>query len=253
MAPPAITYLDPDNAVLHNTPIICKGSVVNIHGQGHVIDLDVDIANGRLEDLLALGRQDASRLHERRHCHPRGSCISGPVPSPFPKSLRSRVASRCTPYTSQIPRWQDKVDDLSLRAQGRPGEANPGAPDVALPDDRHLLASTTDRIDFNKLKYTLPGAHVELTGLYSLDGEQFDFHGTVKTEASVSQMVKFLVEAVAAQTRRPVLPQGRRRAPKFPLRITGTHNEPKFGLDFHHKDDQPNQPKPFKPTINRQY
>ncbi len=47
------TYLTQVNAKLRQTPINCTGSVVNIRGKGHVVDLDVQIQGGRLQDLLA--------------------------------------------------------------------------------------------------------------------------------------------------------------------------------------------------------
>jgi len=244
------TYLDPVNATLHNTPITCKGSVVNIHGQGHVIDLDVDIPNGHIEDLLALavktrpvyltgGITTRAKLHIR------------PGPESVSQKLAVKGAFTLRNMHFTNPQVQDKVDGLSLRAQGRPAEAKPGAPDQSSQMTGNFNLDR-GRIAFDKLDYTLPGAHVQLTGLYSLDGEQFDFHGTVKTDAKVSQMVSSWWKQLLLK---PVDPFFRKdgAGAEVPIKISGTHNEPKFGLDFGRKDKQPDQTKPFHPTINRQY
>ena len=245
------TYLDPVNATLRNTPITCKGSVVNIHGQGHVIDLDVDIPNGRLEDLLALAVKTrpvyltaAIATRAKLHIHP------GPEPVAQKLSVKGNFHLRNIHFTN--PQVQDKVDGLSLRAQGRPAEAKPGAPDQ-LSEMTGTVILDHGRINFDKLDYTLPGAQVALTGLYSLDGEQFDFHGTVRTQAEVSQMVSSWWKQLLLK---PVDPFFRKNGAgtQVPVRISGTHNEPHFGLDFGRKDkkdSQPDKSTQFHPTTNR--
>ena len=45
-------------------------------------------------------------------------------------------------------------------------------------------------LDVSRLNYQMPGALVDdLTGKYSLDGETFDFAGTVRTKATASKML----------------------------------------------------------------
>jgi hypothetical protein len=79
---------------------------------------------------------------------------------------------------------------------------------------------------------------VQLTGIYSLDGEQFDFHGKVRTQAEVSQMVsrwwqRLLLKPVDRFFRKDGA------GTEIPVKITGINNEPKFGFDFGH-DKKPN-------------
>ena len=54
-------------------------------------------------------------------------------------------------------------------------------------------------LQFSKLAYFIPGAQVNLDGVYSLDGQQFDFHGKVLTEVALSQMVDNRVLVVPAE------------------------------------------------------
>jgi len=231
------TYLKAVSAKLRNTAILCSGSVVNIRGKGHAVDLDVQINGGGLQDLLGLAIKTrpvylTALIATRAKLHIR----------PGPESVVHKLAVSGSFTLQRVhftnPQVQDKVDGLSLRAQGRPAEAKPGAPDVAS-QMTGIFNLAGGRITFDKLDFTLPGAGVQLTGVYSLNGEQFDFHGKVRTQAEVSQMVSKWWKQLLLK---PVDPFFRKNGAgtEVPVRISGTNNEPKFGLDFgHDKDKKP--------------
>jgi hypothetical protein len=85
-------------------------------------------------------------------------------------------------------------------------------------------------LQFSNLAYFIPGAQVNLDGIYSLDGQQFDFHGKVLTDVSLSQMVdsrllSFILKAASPFFRR------KGGGAEIPVWISGTRSEPKFGLD----------------------
>ena len=48
------TYLQPVDAKLGESEFSCSGAVVNVKGQGHIIDLDVNVPDGRIQDFLSL-------------------------------------------------------------------------------------------------------------------------------------------------------------------------------------------------------
>lgn len=228
------TYLTQVNAKLRQTSITCTGSVVNIRGKGHLIDLDVQIPDGGLQDLLALAIKTRP-VYLTAAIATRGRVHIRPGPESVTRKLTASGVFSLQRLHFTNPRVQDKVDGLSLRAQGRPAEARAGAPDVA-----SQMTGTFDlrdgKIIFNKLDYSLPGAGVQLTGIYSLNGEQFDFHGKVRTQAEVSQMVstwwkQLLLKPVDRFFRKDGA------GTEVPIRISGTNNEPKFGLDFGHDHD----------------
>ncbi len=84
---------------------------------------------------------------------------------------------------------------------------------------------------FSRLEYTMPGATVAMTGVYSLDGKTFDFRGKVRTQATLSGMVaapwkKWLLKAVDPFFRK------NGAGAEIPIKVTGTEGAPKFGLDF---------------------
>ena len=119
---------------------------------------------------------------------------------------------------------------LSERAQGRPDEARAGAAVVAS-QMTGMFSMDAGVIRFTELAYRLPGARIDLEGIYSLDGRQFDFRGKVLTDATLSQMVSSrwassLLKIVSPFFKKPYA------GAEIPVRISGTISEPKFGLDL---------------------
>jgi hypothetical protein len=82
----------------------------------------------------------------------------------------------------------------------------------------------------------VPGAHADLDGIYSLDGQQFDFHGMVFTQAKLSQMVASRWKSFLLKGVDPFF-KGKDGGAQIPVKISGTKSEPKFGLDLHYKDE----------------
>ena len=124
---------------------------------------------------------------------------------------------------------QDKVDALSLRAPGKPKEPKPGAEDVSSQMKGKFLMKQ-GVLHFSRLAYVLPDARVRLEGIYSLDGQQFEFHGKVLTEASLSHMVDSPWRSLLLKAISPFFKEKGGGA-EIPVSISGTELEPKFGLD----------------------
>jgi len=123
---------------------------------------------------------------------------------------------------------------LSLRAQGDPKDAKPGAEDVGSQMMGQFVMDK-GKLTFSKLDYSLPGATVALTGEYTLDGEQFEFNGKVRTDAKVSQMVASKWKSILLKPVDPFFKKNGAGA-EIPVKISGTKSAPKFGLDLGHKD-----------------
>ncbi len=123
---------------------------------------------------------------------------------------------------------------LSLRAQGKPGEAHPGAVDVHS-QMRGAFVLQHGQLDFSRLGYSLPGATINLAGQYTLDGRKFDFTGKVRTEAKLSNMVSTWWKSLLLKPVDPFFHKHGAGA-EIPVKITGTKGSPKFGLDLGGKD-----------------
>src|SRR6185437_6622888 len=87
------------------------------------------------------------------------------------------------------------------------------------------------KLHFSNLLYTLPGGKVQLSGVYSLDGKEFDFTGTVQTEAKLSQMVATRWKSWLLKPVDPFFSKNG-AGTEVPIKITGTKGAPKFGLNF---------------------
>ncbi len=238
------TYLQPVQAKLQDSSFTASGEVINIKGQGHRINLDLDIPNGRLQDFLALAVKTEPAVltasigtKTKLQIRPGKESVSQKL------SLQGSFALNSIHFTN--PKVQDKVDMLSMRAQGEPKKAKPGAKDVnSQMEGKFQMAAGV--FNLSDLAYTLPGARVNLAGEYSLDGQKFDFTGKVLTDAPLSHMVDSPAASLLLKAISPFF-KSKRGGAEIPISISGTKSEPKFGLDVlhkHAKDDESSKSKP---------
>jgi hypothetical protein len=227
------TYLQPVDARLGESDFTCSGAVINVKGKGHIIDLDVTVPNGRLQDFLELGVKTSPvvmtgrmTIKTKLHIPPGKESVTRKI------GLKGGFTLRQIHFTN--PEVEDKVDMLSLRAQGNPKDAKPGAEDVHSEMVGQFMLGG-GKLSFSKLNYTLPGATVALTGEYTLDGEQFEFEGKMRTDAKVSQMVASKWKSMMLKPVDPFFKKNGAGA-EIPVKISGTRSAPKFGLDLRHKD-----------------
>jgi hypothetical protein len=226
------TYLQPVEARLGESDFTCNGSVINVKGKGHIIDLDVTVPNGRIQDFLQLGVKTipvvmTGRLSMKAKLHipPGKQSVTRKI------GLKGGFTLRQIHFTN--PEVQDKVDMLSLRAQGDPKDAKPDAEDVHSQMMGQFVLGN-GKLNFSKLDYALPGATVGLAGEYSLDGDRFEFEGKMRTDAKVSQMVASKWKSILLKPVDPFFKKNGAGA-EIPVKISGTKSAPKFGLDLRHK------------------
>jgi hypothetical protein len=226
------TYLQPVQARLGGSDFRCSGAVINVKGKGHIIDLDVNVPNGRIQDFLQLGVKTTPvvmtgrlTMKAKLHISPGKESVTRKI------GLKGGFALRQIHFTN--PDVQDKVDMLSLRAQGDPKDAKPGAEDVSSQMVGQFVMGE-GRLSFSQLDYTLPGAEVLLAGDYTLNGETFEFGGKIKTDAKVSQMVASKWKSLMLKPVDPFFKKNGSGA-EIPVKVSGTKSAPKFGLDLKHK------------------
>lgn len=227
------TYLQPVDARLGQSDFSCSGAVINVKGKGHIIDLDSTIPNARIEDFLVLSVKQkpvlmTGRLNMRAKLHIR----PGDERVIERLGLHGNFRLRLIHFTN--PEWQDKVDMLSLRARGEAKQAKPGAEDVrSLMSGQFVMGN--GKMKFEKLLFSLPGADINLAGVYSLDGNELDFDGKVRTKAALSNMVATWWKSWLLKPVDPFFKKNGAGA-EIPIKISGSRGSPKFGLDLKHKD-----------------
>jgi hypothetical protein len=226
------TYLQPVEAKLGGSEFSCSGAIVNVKGKGHIIDLDVNVPNGQIQDFLQLAIKTEPvvmtgqvAMKAKLHIPPGKESVSQKL------GLQGGFTLRRIHFTN--PEVEDKVDMLSLRAQGDPKQAKPGAADVHSQMQGKFVMGDR-KLHLSNLLYTLPGGTVQLDGVYSLDGKDFDFTGKVRTQAKLSQMVATKWKSWLLKPVDPFFSKNG-AGTEIPVKITGTKGAPKFGLDFGHK------------------
>ena len=228
------TYLRPVKAKILNSWLTATGSVVRVKDpNGHRVQLDVVMEKGEIEDLLKLAiRTDppimtgAIRLNTKFDLAPGTADVANRL-----KLAGTFQIARAHFSNEKI---QGKVDELSLRSQGKPKLVHDSSTPDARSDMNGTFSLSDGLISFSQLDYRVPGTQVNLTGTYSLDGNIFDFHGKARLDATLSHMVTGWKSILL----KPVDPFFSKdgAGTEIPVKITGTKSEPHFGLDFGHKD-----------------
>jgi hypothetical protein len=184
------TTLDPVQATLGHSSFTCSGAVVNIQGVGHDIALLIHMPHGRIEDLLQLVMKVPPVMRGSMNLEAKLHIPPGDVRVASKMQLAGNLHIQQVEFTSA--KLQDRIDGLSMRAQGKPQDvkldSHDGHPQVA--SDMIVTFSLANSLLLvRSLDYQVPGAKVNLLGLYPLDGTDFDFRGHVRTDATASQMV----------------------------------------------------------------
>ncbi len=234
------TYLEPVDAMLLHSHIVAKGKVVRVPNvKGHNIALDVVVDRAHIEDLLRLGvKTDPPIMTGAMRMKTKFDLPPGEAEVPNRLRLQGNFSVSGAHFSNDA--MQAKVDQLSLRSQGKSKEAKEAKDGAPVEDVRSNMqgnfALRDGKLTITGLKYDVPGANINLDGTYSLDGDEFDFHGRARLKATVSQMVGGWKGTLL----KPVDPFFKKNGAgtDVPIKITGTKSQPHFGLDFGHKDEK---------------
>ncbi len=232
------TTLSSVQAVLQHSHFTAQGSIMNIHGKGHDIHLVAHMPNGRIEDVLRLTARSAQpamvgtvTLGARIQI-PRGSeRVIQRLEAEGTMNLHERRFTNA--------KLQDRIDSLSLRAQGEPREAAAAQAGNGQPQAASQMA-----VEFSfdqgmlvvpSLNYVVPGGTAQLHGAYFLNAGAFQFVGFVRTQAKASQMVTGWKSVLLLSLNSVFKAPG--AGLQLPVSISGEHNTVRFGLDSRGVDE----------------
>jgi len=235
------TTLAPVTATLLHSHFTAQGTIVGIHGKGHDINLTVNMPRGRIEDLLQLAMKSSPpimrgnvTLNAKLHIPPGDVRVAQKI------QLAGTVHIQSVEFTNA--QLQDRIDSLSMRAQGHPDDSKAAGSDL-----KPEVASQMT-VDFSlgnalllvpSLHYEVPGGAAQLHGAYLVNGGAYRFLGHISTAATASQMVTGWKSALLA----PFDPLFRKhgRGLELPVSISGIKNDVHFGLAMHGVDETPQQ------------
>lgn len=140
-------------------------------------------------------------------------------------AMEGSVGAKRLRFTN--PEVQEKIDELSRRAQGRPG-------DQAIDDVASQVASKFSLnkgvLTYTGLSFNVEGASVRLNGSHALKSRALDLNGEVLLNASASRTIS----GIKGWLLRPFDPLFRKSGAgtRLVIRVEGTQEKPKVKLDF---------------------
>ncbi len=243
------TLLDPVEATLGRSHLTARGGVVHVEGRhGRSVELDVTVTNGRFEDMLRLAIKGDPDMSGAFDMVTHLELPPGDPPVPVRLLLKGKFHIASARFASS--QVQDKIDELSRRGRGEPG--NEKVDNVAS-DLRSDFALGRGTLTMSRLQFKVRGAEIHLDGTYSMTAHTLDFTGAARMEARVSQMVTGW-KRVPLKALDPLLAKDGAGA-VVPISISGPVNKPDFKVEFgkiFHGDDKkaPTTPKTSSPSKN---
>ena len=218
------TWLSPVDATFGKTNVDAKGGVFETQqARGRTVSLDVTMNEARIEDVLRLAIK-AARPPMTGDLKLTTKFLLPPGDDDVMHKLNLDGSFHISRARFQGGGVQKKINELSSRARGDLDET----PDNVASDLRGSFVMKNGAIAFRSITFGVPGARIALSGTYTLRSETLDFTGTASLDAKLSQMTKGWKSIIL----KAVDPLFRRKGDTvIPLTISGTVDDPKFGLD----------------------
>jgi hypothetical protein len=221
------TILERIDASFLNTSLVAKGSVAGVKGRdGRTVTLDIKMERARIEDVMKLAVK------------PEKSPMSGALqltthfvlpPGHTDVVDRLQLAGTFKIGRARFANYdvQAKVNELSHRGRGlRPDDKK----ESVVSNMRGGFKLLNGRLELAKLGFDVPGAEVALDGRYALRREVLDFKGTLLMDAKVSDTQSGFKRVLLKAIDPLFSKEGGGSA--IPIKISGTRNNPQFGLDL---------------------
>jgi len=122
---------------------------------------------------------------------------------------------------------QGKIEELSKRGSAKTAAATR---EHVASDFQGRFKLANGRLELPELTFSVPGAGVQLAGVYGLTTETMDFTGKLLLDAKISQTVTGF-KSVLLKAVDPLFTQKDGTGSAIPIRIGGTRSAPAFGLD----------------------
>ncbi|HTX38764.1 MAG TPA: hypothetical protein VME43_27245, partial [Bryobacteraceae bacterium] len=218
------TILQPVNATLGSTNFTTSGGIIKHESnQRRAITLQVTMPDGNLRDVLRLAMKGAPFMEGRVVLHT--SIDIPPLAAKVREKLEMEGRFEVLQGKFLHSTIQNQIDSLSHRASGQ----------SHLPDTEQVVSQMKGAFHlenadmrFREVSFSIPGADIDLSGDYNLDSDALDFGGTLKLQATVSQLVTGWKGALLRPLDRFFEKDG--AGTFLHIRVDGTSKQPKFGV-----------------------
>jgi hypothetical protein len=235
------TYLNSVTARFLHTTLAVSGKVVDVNPEvkGRTIVLDALSRDARVEDLVRLAvRTDEPVLTGSARLRTQIDIPEGN--SDLIDRLRMKGQFGIEDAQFANSGIQGKIDTLSRKGQGQPKDMDINGVISEMKGNFHVSGGV---VTFSNLNFGVVGALLNLSGTYNLDNGGLDFHGRLILQAKLSQTAtgakSFFLKALD-----PFF-KGKNAGTVLQIKITGTKDNPAFGLD-HGGDSKRNELPPPK-------
>lgn len=241
------TWLEPVDATLSKSHFTAQGQIVRVlatdsngsmHSVGHDIALNVNVGRSRIEDFMRLATSPPTAMltgdvnvKAALHIPP------GTGPAHERMTLKGRFVLDKAEFASAYVR--DRIKDLSLRGQGRPGDLKIASTEGVKSHMQGDFQLGGGVLTLPALTYSVPGADIDLTGSYGLNNGKLNFIGTAKMQATISQMVGGWKGKLLRPADRFFKKDG--AGTSIPIYVSGTREKPEFGYS-ERKSTRPERP-----------
>jgi hypothetical protein len=225
------TYLQPVDAQFLHTKLTARGGVYGKKGvKGRTIQLDVTMDHGTLEDVLKLAVKSTKPVMTGAISLTTKLLIPPGEPKVADRlQLDGRFAIEHARFTDRG--VQQKLAALSRRSQGKSDEPPSTGVEQIQSEMRGRFTLRDGVVHFHPLTFDVPGAVVTVTGRYTLRGGQLDFEGTFAMDATLSKAAGGGWKSLLLKPFDPLFRKPHAGA-VLPIRISGTREDPQFGLDI---------------------
>jgi len=213
------------------TNIVASGDIAAHAGErGKITSLHFEAHEGRIEDVLRLFVQARKPPMEGVTSF-RADILIMPEGRPFLREINLKGDWEIGDGSFNHAHTRTRVNDLSKRARGS-AESDKNA------DNHDNVTSELDSqvvlrngvATLTNLSFRIPGALARMNGTYNLFNSKIDFHGTLKTQAELSETQRGL-KSLLLKPLNPLF-KNKRAGAEVPVEMTGSYDDPHFGLDL---------------------
>lgn len=222
------TYLDRVDATLGETRLAVSGAVVAQPGvPGRTVEIRASIPRGRLQDVLRVA-VDSERPVMLGVITLTTTVVLPPGSADVADRLQldGEFALEDSRFTDR--EVQEKVAMLSRRSRGRAPDDRHGSPVFA--NMRGTFALRHGMIRFKPLAFDVPGADIELSGLYGVKSGRLNLVGSMTMQATMSKAAGGW-KGVLLKPFDPLF-RVRHAGTVLPIHVQGTRKNPQFGVDW---------------------
>lgn len=214
-------------ATFSRTTLVVRGEVVDLTPlRSRTVELDAVTQKGRIEDLLRLAVKTdnpAMTGNARVKVH-----IDIPEKNEdLLERMRLKGQFAVSDGLFTDAKIQGRVNVLSHKGQGEP---RLGADGQETSELRGAFRMSNGVVAFSKLDFGVEGAALSTAGTYNMDSGQLDFRGKLELEASLSRTMTG-IKSVFLKAVDPFF-RGKDGGTELPIKITGTKDDPKYGIDL---------------------